>query len=110
MVPVIILGGIYGGIFSPTEAGAVAVAYGFFAALFVYRELNWENFLEIIGGALVNTVLVMVIIAVSGAFSWLLTIKGIANLIGSGIVAISSNKYVFFNCYQYCIYIIRIIY
>ena len=43
LVPVIILGGIYGGIFTPTEAAAVAVIYGFFAGKFIYKELTWKS-------------------------------------------------------------------
>jgi len=95
LVPLIILGGIYSGIFTPTEAGAVAVIYGLFAGIFIYKELNWEGFKEILSGTITNTILVMVIIGVSGAFSWLLTINGIANLVGTTLASISQNKFVF---------------
>ena len=54
MVPVIILGGIYGGIFTPTEAAAVAGVYSLFVGLFVYRELRWDT----LRGAFRDTVLV----------------------------------------------------
>ena len=46
LMPVIILGGIYGGIFTPTEAAVVAVIYGFILSLFVYREMKWKEFHE----------------------------------------------------------------
>ena len=87
LVPTIILGGIYGGIFTPTEAGAVAATYGFLAGAFWYKEINLENIGSIMGGAIVNTVLVMIVVGASGAFSWLLT--------SSGVSSIASNKYIF---------------
>jgi len=95
MVPVIILGGIYGGYFTPTEAGVIAVVYGFLISIFYYKEINLNNFLEILGGAITNTVLVMIIVAVSGAFSWLLTISGASSLIGKSIASFATTKILF---------------
>lgn len=95
MVPVIILGGIYSGLFTPTEAGALACAYGFLIGAFWYREINLSNFFEIMGGAITNTVLVMLIVGVSGAFSWLLTVSGVAKLLGKLVGDVSSNQFTF---------------
>ncbi|MGI5963531.1 MAG: TRAP transporter large permease [Lawsonibacter sp.] len=95
LVPIIILGGIYGGFFSPTEAGAVACVYGFLIAIFWYREVNKENIGEVMGGALTNTVLVLIIVSASGAFSWLLTSNGVASLLGDAVGSIATNKFVF---------------
>lgn len=78
LTPFIILGGIYFGLFTATEAGAVAVVYAMAVAVFLYRELDNERVLGIIVGSVTNTILVVVVIAFSGAFSWLLTIEGIA--------------------------------
>ena len=94
-VPLIILGGIYGGIFTPTEAGAVAATYGFLAGAFWYKEINLKNIGEIMGGAIVNTVLVMIVVGASGAFSWLLTSAGVSSLLGEVIGSVSTNKYIF---------------
>ncbi len=95
LVPTIILGGIYGGIFTPTEAGAVAATYGFLAGAFWYKEINLQNIGNIMGGAIVNTVLVMIVVGASGAFSWLLTSAGVSSLLGKAISAIAGNKYIF---------------
>lgn len=95
LVPLIILGGIYGGIFSPTEAGAVAVVYSFIVGVFWYKEVNSKNIVDIFGGAISNTVLVLIIVSVSGMFSWLLNINGVANLLSSVIGTVSTNKIVF---------------
>ncbi|GAB1485804.1 hypothetical protein MASR2M79_08510 [Aminivibrio sp.] len=95
MVPIIILGGIYGGIFSPTEAGAVAAVYGFVIAVFWYKEVNLGNIAQVMGGAVINTVLVLIIVSASGAFSWLLTINGVSNLLCDSIGSFATSKVVF---------------
>lgn len=95
MVPIIILGGIYGGFFSPTEAGAVACIYGFLVGVFWYKEVNRDNIGSILGGALVNTVMVLIIVSASGAFSWLLTSNGVASLLGRAIGSVATNRFLF---------------
>ena len=73
--PVIILGGIYGGVFSPTEAAAVACVYAAFVTRFVYRDLGWADIL----GAARTTVLfsgqILIIVACANVFAWLLTVN-----------------------------------
>lgn len=95
MVPIIILGGIYGGIFTPTEAGAVACVYGFMVAFFVYKEVKLSDLSDIFGGTITSTVMVMSLIAVSGAFSWVLTVEGVSAAMGKVIEVIAVNKYIF---------------
>ena len=95
LVPVILLGGIYGGFFSPTEAGAVACVYGYLVARFWYKEVDSTNIGGILGGALTNTVMVLIIVSASGAFSWLLTANGVSSLLGSAVGSIAGNKFMF---------------
>jgi C4-dicarboxylate transporter, DctM subunit len=73
--PVIILGGIYGGVFSPTEAAAVACVYAAFVTRFVFRELTWRDLLEAAVATVRFTAQILLIIACAGVFSWLLTIN-----------------------------------
>ncbi len=73
--PVIILGGIYGGIFSPTEAAAVACVYAVFVTRFVFRELSWRDILEASAATVRFTAQILIIIACAGVFSWLLTVN-----------------------------------
>lgn len=94
-MPVILLGGIYGGFFSPTEAGAVACVYGYLVARFWYKEVDSTNIGGILGGALTNTVMVLIIVSASGAFSWLLTANGVSSLLGSAVGSIAGNKFMF---------------
>ncbi len=72
-MPVIILGGIYGGVFTPTEAAAVATVYSFIIGVFVFREIKLGDMYNIILKAATSTAVVLFVIATSSSFSWLLT-------------------------------------
>lgn len=73
--PVIILGGIYGGVFSPTEAAAVACVYAIFVTRFIFRELSWRDILEASAATTRFTAQILIIVACAGVFSWLLTVN-----------------------------------
>lgn len=92
-VPVVVLGGIYGGIFTPTEAAAVAVIYAFSVSAFVYREKSISELLSVIVGAATITAQVMIILAAASVLSWYLTSNGIAIVIAEEVLSISSNPY-----------------
>lgn len=70
MTPFIILGGIFSGVFTPSEAAAIAVDYSFFVAIFVYRSMTWKKFYQLVIGAGVTSALVMFIIGTSTLFGW----------------------------------------
>jgi C4-dicarboxylate transporter DctM subunit len=73
--PVIILGGIYGGVFSPTEAAAVACVYAALVTRFVYRELGWRDIVAAAASTVLFTGQVLIIVACAGVFAWLLTVN-----------------------------------
>ncbi|HVM12980.1 MAG TPA: TRAP transporter large permease [Egibacteraceae bacterium] len=77
VMPVIILGGIYSGIFTPTEAGAAAVVYGFLVGLLVYRELRPSRVGAVLLNGILATTPILLIIAMGGAFSRALTLSGV---------------------------------
>lgn len=81
LVPVIILGGIYGGIFTPTEAAAVAVAYGLIVGLFVYRDLKAKDLYRIFGSSALTTATIMVILGTATTFGRILTLERIPTMI-----------------------------
>ena len=87
--PVIILGGIYAGIFSPTEAAGVAGVYAIVVTLSVYKEITWSGVWTVAVDSVVLTAQVMVIVAAAGVFSWLLTVSGIPQAIVAFIQGIS---------------------
>ena len=75
---VVIIGGIYSGVFSPTEAAGVASVYAIIVSYFIYREVTLAEMFETATRAMYLTALIFIIIAVAGLYSWLLTISGIA--------------------------------
>jgi C4-dicarboxylate transporter DctM subunit len=76
LMPVIILGSIYLGLATPTEAGGFACVYAIVLTVFVYREISFSQLLEIAGRSALLTAQIMIIVAAAGVFSWILTISG----------------------------------
>lgn len=89
--PVIILGGIYGGLFTPTEAAAVAAVYAFICGVFIYRELDLKKLISTIGNACSTTGTTMVIIGCATAFTKILTIEKIPLMITQTISSLTDN-------------------
>lgn len=83
LMPVIILGGIYGGVFTPTEASVVAVFYAFILGVFVYRETGWRDLGAILRKSVLSSAVIMFIIANAGLFSFMITRAGVPEAIGS---------------------------
>ena len=92
--PVIILGGIYGGIFTPTEAAAVAAAYGFIVGVFVYKELTLKEAVKVIKSAVVTTSTIMLVIGCAAVFTKVLAVAKIPTLVANAITELNANKIV----------------
>ncbi len=92
LAPVIILGGIYGGVFTPTEASVVGVGYGLLIGLFVYRGLKFSDLGSLFLRSMRTTAVVMFIIAVASAFGWLLAYERVPDKIVQTLLSISENK------------------
>ena len=82
LMPVIILGGIYGGVFTPTEASAVAVFYSLIVGLLIYREIKLSDLLVILRKSVLSSAVIMFIIANAGLFAFLITRAGVPDAIG----------------------------
>jgi len=93
-VPIIILGGIYGGVFTATEAAAVAAVYSIVVSLFIYRELDMKGFFRCVQKSAVTTIQVMILLAAASVFAWILTSEGITVAIADAVLSVSDNKYV----------------
>lgn len=93
LIPVIILGGIYGGIFTPTEAGAVASVYALIVGVFVYRELTWKDMPKVFLESGVSTAVIMFIVGVASLFSYVITVEGVADRISTAVLGVTDNKY-----------------
>lgn len=94
LMPVIILGGIYGGIFTPTEAAAVAVVYAFIVGVLIFKEINLDRTIQIILKASVNTAVVFFVIATSSSFSWLLTSLQVPAKVAAAMLEVSRNPFI----------------
>lgn len=95
MTPVVILGGIYGGVFTPTEAAAVAVFYGLFVGVFIYRTINSFNVLfEIFASTVKATAVVMVVVTCAGLYSWVASTVGLVEKGASFLLSVSSNEWI----------------
>jgi len=94
LTPVIIIGGIYSGIFSPTESGAVASAYAIILGLFIYREISRREMVRIIRETVEFTGILMFIMAFAGVYGWLLVSLRIPQLLAEELIKFSSNPLV----------------
>lgn len=95
LTPVIIIGGIYGGIFTPTEAAAVAAVYGLVVGLFVYKELKFKDLPELIFKAVISTVIIMFIVGASNVFGWMLTNLRIPQQLAEQVMAATMSPAMF---------------
>lgn len=93
MAPVVILGGIYGGIFTPTEAAGVACMYAVVISVFVYKELDWAGVWKILLESTVLIAQIMIIVSAAGAYAWLITTSGIAQSLVSTIQGIGMSTW-----------------
>ena len=94
-MPVIILGGIYTGICTPTEAAAIACVYGLIVGIFCYRELKVQDLKDVLKGSATSSAMVMFIVACAGIFGMVMTREQIPATVASFLVSVSGNKYVF---------------
>lgn len=94
LTPVIILGGIYGGIFTPTEAAAVSVVYGLIVGMFVYKNLKVKDIYPVFINTIRMTTVVIFVISVASLFGWIMASEQIAPKIVAAILSVSTNKFV----------------
>jgi C4-dicarboxylate transporter DctM subunit len=91
MAPVIILGGIFSGIFTPSEAAGVAVIYTVFVAVFIYKALDFKKFYALVVGSGVTSALIMFIIATAKLFGWGLAFYQIPEAVAGAIIGLAGN-------------------
>ncbi|MCE8038259.1 TRAP transporter large permease [Halomonas sp. MCCC 1A11062] len=94
MTPVIILGGIFSGIFTPSEAAVVAVNYALLVSLFVYRDLSLGDVYRILIRSAITTAVIMLVIATSAVLSWTLSSWQVPGAIAQAVLSLSTNPYV----------------
>ena len=95
LMPIIILGGIYGGVFTPTEAAAVSVVYGLFVGMVIYREVKLKDLFDLCVDSAKTTGGIMLIVACASLFSYVCTKFGIANAASQLLGSIAHNQFTF---------------
>jgi C4-dicarboxylate transporter DctM subunit len=95
LMPVIILGGIYGGIFTPTEAAAVAVFYALVVGVLIYREISLPSLILVLRKSVISSAVIMFIIANAGLFAFLITRAGVPDEIGRWLEAVLQSPMLF---------------
>jgi C4-dicarboxylate transporter, DctM subunit len=96
VAPAIILGGIFTGVFTATEAGIVAVVYAFIVGKYVYREIAWPEVPELLLKAATTTAIVFFIVSASGVFGWLLTASQAPMIAAQFMMSITENRFLVF--------------
>lgn len=94
LLTVIILYGIIGGLFTPTEASMVAVAYAIFVGFFIYKQLRIRDLPKIFLDSAITTASIMVLVGFANVFAWILTTEQIPQIVADAMLRLSSNKYV----------------
>jgi C4-dicarboxylate transporter DctM subunit len=94
LAPVIILGGIYAGIFTPTEAAVVAVFYSLFVAAVIYRSVTWRDMIRMLVDASVTSSVIMFIVVFAGIFTWAASVIGVIDQAANFLISISPNAVV----------------
>lgn len=95
MTPVVILGGIYGGVFTPTEAAAVAIFYGLFVGVFIYRTINKFSILvEVLVESVKATAVIMFVVTCAGLYAWVASTVGLVERGAAVLLSLSDNPWV----------------
>lgn len=94
VMPIIILGGIYSGIFTPTESGAIACVYGLICGKWIYKTLKWKDIPKILVNTAVGSGVIMLIFGSVQTFSFVLTRGHIPQLLADAMLGLTTNKYI----------------
>jgi C4-dicarboxylate transporter DctM subunit len=95
VMPVIIVGGIWTGVFTPTEAAAVAVVYGLMISIFLYKDLSWGDLPPLLLKAFQTSAAVMLVIGATGCLSWLMTVEQVATTLAEWVKNVAHQPWVF---------------
>lgn len=107
-MPVIIIGGIWSGIFTPSESAVVAVAYGLLVSLYVYRDLAWRDIPQLLLNALVMSATVMLVIGATGAIAWLVTAEQVAQQMSDWVKVVATEPWMFLVFFNLCLLLLGV--
>ncbi len=90
---VIIVGGVIGGFFTPTESAAIAVVWAFFVTMFLYRDLKWRQLPQLLHGVVRTVAMVMIVIGFASSFAYMMTLMQVPAKATAFLLSVSNNKY-----------------
>ncbi|MDF2037746.1 TRAP transporter large permease [Cytobacillus oceanisediminis] len=95
LMPIIVLGGIYSGVFTPTEASVVAVVYSFIVGFLIYRDITLLQLADTLKKSAISSSIIMIVIGTAGLFGFFIEMNGVPGMIYSSISDVVTNKYIF---------------
>jgi len=108
LMPVIIVGGIWSGQFTPTEAASVAVVYGLCISLFLYKDITWRDLPPIILKAFQTSAVVLLVIGATGCLAWLITVEQVALQLSEWVQSVAHEPWVFLLLLNVCLLLLGI--
>jgi C4-dicarboxylate transporter, DctM subunit len=108
LMPVIIIGGIWSGFFTPSESAAIAVFYGLVISLFYYRDLSWCQIPQLLLNAFITSATVMLVIGATGALAWLITIEQVAVQMANWVQVVATEPWMFLLIFNVCLLLLGI--
>jgi len=108
MMPIIIVGGIWSGQFTPSESAAVAVFYGLAVSLFYYKDLSWRHVPQLLLNAFSTSATVMLVIGATGAMAWLITVEQVAVQMAAWIQLVATEQWMFLILFNVCLLLLGI--
>ncbi len=108
VMPVIIVGGIWSGQFTPTEAASVAVVYGLCISLFLYKDITWRDLPPIILKAFQTSAVVLLVIGATGCLAWLITVEQVAMQLSEWVQSVAHEPWVFLLLLNVCLLLLGI--
>jgi quinol monooxygenase YgiN len=107
-MPLIIIGGIWTGLFTPSESAAVAVVYGLLVSLYYYKDLQWRRVPQLLLNAFMTSATVMLVIGATGAMAWLITVEQVAVQMAAWIQVVATEPWMFLLLFNVCLLLLGI--
>ena len=107
-MPVIIIGGIWTGVFTPSESAAIAVVYGLLVSLFYYKDLHWSRIPQLLLNAFITSATVMLVIGATGAMAWLITVEQVAVQMADWVKVVATEPWMFLLLFNLCLLLLGV--
>ena len=108
LMPIIIIGGIWSGLFTPSESAAIAVFYGLAISLLYYRDLSWRSIPQLLLNAFMTSATVMLVIGATGAMAWLITVEQVAQQMAAWIQVFATEPWMFLMLFNLCLLLLGV--